>query len=211
MRKVFIATPCYDGKLPVFYVDSLFKTLDLCRSKGINISYQICAFDAIVQKARDVLFAQAVEADVDDLVFIDADQWWKPEDFLRLLHHPVDFVGAMVPKKQDTLELCFGKLSDTEPPKMMGDLMEVAWVGMGLTRLSSRAIGHLWGDAMDGEYTDKGKTLRSIFRTSVSSKGAFVGEDVTPCLDWRNGWNMPIYVDTTFKVGHWGPKMYTIP
>jgi hypothetical protein len=205
MRKIGIFTPCYDGKIPIYYMNSLIATLDLLRSKGMDVSYDILCFNALVGLARDHLFSRAYNAHCDDALFIDSDMAWDPEDALRMLSAPADFVGAIYRSKKDDVHLMFKKVDN---PEFRGTLAEVDFVGFGFVRMTKRAVRKLW-NACEVQYENTGGTLKELFVQTVA-KGQYVGEDVSACQKWR-GLGEKIYIDLTFRASHWGNKMYDVP
>ena len=92
-RTVIIGTPTYDGKLDARYVDSLVNTIKLAPPE-IKVQPIFLPGDAIIQKARNDIVKIVINAteqvEISDLVFIDADIFWNPTDFFRLLNHPVE-------------------------------------------------------------------------------------------------------------------------
>jgi len=83
--------------------------------------------------------AMALEAKVDDLIFMDSDQEWDPAWIFQLLNHPVDVVGGVVPKKSDIALFNVKKLPGEMKVEENG-LMEVEAVGTGFLRISQRAL-----------------------------------------------------------------------
>jgi hypothetical protein len=53
MRKVLIGTPCYDGRLDVWYTNSLVNTIKMSYEKDVEITPMWVSFDALLQRARN--------------------------------------------------------------------------------------------------------------------------------------------------------------
>ena len=104
MTKILIGTPAHDGRLDVWYTNSLINTVKMSFEKGVRIDPIYTSFDSLIQRARNSLFKIAVEQDYDYLFFIDSDVEWEPEWFYRILECPVDIVGAALVKKSDDNE-----------------------------------------------------------------------------------------------------------
>ena len=100
-RKVLIGTPSYDGKVDVWYANSLVNTIRMSYEKDIVIVPVYMAYDSLVQRARNDLVKLAIEEDFDDLIFIDADQEWDPAWVFKLLDSDKDVVAGTVVKKSD--------------------------------------------------------------------------------------------------------------
>lgn len=98
--KVMIGTPCYDGRLDVWYTNSLMNTIKESVEHDVEIIPIWVSFDALLQRARNDTVHLAIETDVDYLIFIDSDIEWQPSDFFKLLNYPEDIVGGTYRKKR---------------------------------------------------------------------------------------------------------------
>jgi hypothetical protein len=201
MRKVLIGTPVYDGKLTVYYVNSLVNTLRMV-PQGMGVDFLFIAYDALVQRARNDIFASAVRSEVDDLVFVDADQAWEPAWFYALLQHQVDAVGMLYPKKGD-VELYPINLGKNPPAVNEHGLMQVDGLGMGFFRLTRKAMLYAWEHS--APYRENGIDKRMIFNVGVEN-GELVSEDILLCRSLRE---LGVYLDPRFTLPHIGHKVYT--
>ena len=73
MRRVLIGTPSYDGRVDVWFANSLAGTLKMSYEKGIHVHTIYTSYDSLIQRARNSLFRLALEGGYDDLFFIDSD------------------------------------------------------------------------------------------------------------------------------------------
>lgn len=201
MKKVMIGTPCYDGSLELTHVQSLFRTVDLCRDLGITITMEYVVGNSLVQTARNEIFRRAIEDDVDDLIFIDGDQGWKGQDFINLLSHQKDVIGGVVVGKKDHI------MYNAKP--LLGGfeldedgLIEVMGVGTGFMRISKRALHKIW--EMSEPYKYESKDARSVFEAKVID-GNMYGEDIAFCQRWR-ALGEKVYIDPTIVCSHVGKK-----
>lgn len=199
-RRVLIGTPSYDGRVDVRYVFSLVQTLRAA-PKDVSVDFLFIAHDALIQRARNDLIVAAHTADVNDLVFIDADQAWDPKWFYELLSHPVDVVGFPVVKKSDQ-ETYNVKCSSRKPEILPTGLMRCDGVGTGFLRLTKKALQHIWANTTP--YTENGIEKRLAFNVTVES-GVFCGEDISFCKLLEP---LGIYLDTRFTIPHVGHKIY---
>lgn len=206
-RRVMIATPCYEGKITVWFDQSKDHTIAICGQQNIAVFPVYIAYDAIVQKARNELFTMAYDSKVDDMVFVDADMEWVPEDFLKLLSHPVDFVGGTARKKSDSAEMYVLHVHDGDDALTRNPdhgLIDVKGVGTGFTRLTRKAIKSLW-DASE-LYTAEGKVARNICEVQVVN-GELLSEDIVLSQKYRN-LGGTVWFDPTITCGHTGVKRY---
>lgn len=198
-----IATPSYDGKVDVRYADALIGTFRSA-PPDISIFPVFIPGDALVQRARNSLCKMALDAEVDDVVFIDGDMAWQPDGFFRLLSHAEDVVGGLYRQKTDQQTLVFrpkeGKKIDDR------GLLEVAAVGAGFLRISSSALKKLW--KASHEYNDGPVKIRSVFEIAIEH-GELLSEDVSLCHKWT-ALKGKVYLDPGVLCEHVGTKVYSI-
>ena len=197
-----IATPTYGWSVDVRYVDALMQTARLAGEAGVVIAPVFIPGDALVQRARNSLVKIAVESGVDDIVFIDADIAWQPEDFFRLLGHDVDVVGGLYRQKADDVVLVFRPNGKVEPDAR--GLLEVAAVGCGLLRVRGSALRQMW--EASAPYRDGPVESRNLFEV-VLEDGELVSEDVAFCHKWRAVGGQ-VHVDVRVVCSHFGQKNY---
>lgn len=203
-RIVIIATPADDGRVDVRYTASLIETVKLAAAQNIVICPVFIPYDALVQRARNEFVQIAMENEAHDLVFIDADQAWNPSDFLRLLRHPVDVVGAAVRKKQEHEE--YNVLARETVIDEATGLMKVDGVGTGFLRLSRKAFSALWDISVPYTNGHGGRPCRQVFDVEVM-QGVLVGEDIVACFKLRAS-GFDIHLDPTVHVDHVGAKVW---
>lgn len=172
-RKVLIATPAYDGRLDVWYTNSLVNTIRLAQANDIFVHPVFMSYDALIQRARNDLFALAVEGNYDDMIFIDSDMEWNPLWILDLLNRPEDVVGGTARKKTDDAEVYVVKANSLAVcPK--NQLIKCEGLGTGFVKLSRKAFMALW-DASP-EYRNENKIRRMVCDVQVID-GELYSED----------------------------------
>jgi len=105
MRRVLIGTPSYDGRIDVWFANSLILTVKKAEKEGIFVHAIYTSYDSLVQRARNSLIKLAIDGGYDDLFFIDSDTEWEPEWFFNLLNRPEPIVGGALVKKKDKEEI----------------------------------------------------------------------------------------------------------
>jgi hypothetical protein len=202
MRKIMVGTPSSDGKVELDFMMSFFQTMELCVLNDIQLTLKTIVGCSLIQKARDELFRIAYENEVDDLIFIDADQAWTQKDFGNLISPTVDVIGGAVVSKNDHIHYNV-KTFDAHFEMYYG-LIDARAVGTGFLRFSKHAIKMLW-DASE-EYKDGDRTYRHVFQTGVVD-GQLLGEDVFSCTKWRE-LGGKVYVHPDITVSHIGRKRW---
>ena len=204
-----IGSPSYDGKLDVWYVNSLMNTIKLAEKHDIEIVPIWVSFDALIQRCRNDTLALALMQDCDDLVWIDTDIEWEPEWFYKLLSYPVDIVGGTYPKKGDTVEQYVLNLGDNTGEIDALGLMKVGGIGTGFFRFSRAACQWLWDNSPAYIEVDKGGLeKRWAFDVAIRNND-LISEDIWVCKRLINEGGFSIYLDPMMTCNHVGGKKYT--
>lgn len=101
MKKILVGTPAHDGRVEVYYVNSLIQTIEYMKSKMYEVQPIFMSYDSLVQRARNDLIKIAIEGDFDYLFFIDSDMTWEPQWMEELINAPVDVISGTARKKSD--------------------------------------------------------------------------------------------------------------
>jgi hypothetical protein len=204
VRKVLIATPCYDGRTDVWFNHSLNDSIKLAAKHGIDLCPVYLSYDALIQRARNDLVRLAVESDCEALIFIDSDQAWEPEWILRLLAYPVDVVGGAVRKKSDAEAYNVRATLPIHREEATG-LLVVDGLGTGFLKLSRKAFTALWDGSE--EYRNEGRSCRMVFDVRVVN-GELVSEDNIVSLKLKAA-GIPVHLDPSMTCAHIGAKKWT--
>jgi len=207
--KVLIGTPSYDGKLDIYYIDSLLNTIAQSEQNGIEVYPLFMCYDSLVQRARNDLFKAAYDAQMDMLIFIDGDVGWDPKNFFKLVKSDKDIIGGSYRKKNDNEELYVVKALDQSDKTLnlnidKDGLLEVAGLGCGFVKISRKAIEYLWNNSK--KYTSEKGDSRMVFEV-VCEDGDLISEDIYMCKKWRDAGNK-VYLDSHITCTHTGAKTY---
>lgn len=210
MRKVMIGTPCYDGRIDVWYANSLMNTIKMGIERDIEILPMWVSFDALLQRARNDTIHVALESGMDDLIWIDSDIEWQPEQFFKLLDYPVDVVGGTYRKKGDREEYVLRQLSK-KPRDPITGLTEVDGLGTGFVKFSRAAMQHLWDVSRSYMDPKDDKERRMIFDVVIENIGGIdqmVSEDIHAFNKLKAG-GFQIWLDSQITCNHIGPYKFT--
>ena len=205
MRRVLIGTPSYDGRIDVWFANSLVATVKEAEKKGIHVHAIYTSYDSLVQRARNDLVRLALDGGYDTLFFIDSDVEWEPEWFFRLLERPEPIVGGALVKKFDeegyTVKILNKTLKYSEDKK----LLEVDGVGTGFLKVDKFALEELW--LASDPYTHDGINQRMIFNLLIDDDGDLISEDYVMCKKWQN-LGYKVWLDPTITCNHFGLKKF---
>lgn len=204
MRRVLIGTPSYDGRIDVWFANSLISTVKIAEKQGIHVHAIYTSYDSLIQRARNSLFRLALQGNYDDLFFIDSDCEWEPEWFFRLLERPEPIIGGALIKKSEkegyTVKLVNKELKYSEDKK----LIEVDGVGTGFMKVSRFALEKLWD--MSEPYMSEGEEHRMICDIKVEN-GDLISEDYILGNKWKS-LGYKVWLDPTITLNHIGTKKY---
>lgn len=208
-RRVMIGTPCYDGRIDVWYVNSLCNTIKMSYEHDVDIIPMWVSFDALIQRARNDTVQIAMEMGVDDLIWIDSDIEWKPDWIFKLLDYSYDVVGGTYPKKSDNEEYVYRQVIK-RPIDPQTKLMEVDGLGTGFVRMSKKAFTFLWNASpayIDPKDNKERRMIFDVVLQNIDNVMGLVSEDIHAFNTLRNG-GFKIYLDTTMCCNHTGPKKF---
>lgn len=201
-RRVLIATPCLDGRLDVWYTNSLVNTVRLAQEADIFLHPIFMSYDALIQRVRNDLVALAVQGQYTDMVFIDSDMEWNPQWVLDLLEYPEDVVGGTYRKKTDNAELYVAKTGDIS--EHANGFIKCEGLGTGFVKLSRKAFTALWDSSP--EYKNEGRTCRMVFDVQVVG-GELWSED-TVMFKKLNDLGFDCWLDPRMTCAHIGTKKF---
>jgi len=177
-------------------------TVRLGLKLGFDVYPLFIPGNAMIHSARNEIIQQFLKTDFTDLVFIDADISWVPEDFFKLLNHDVSVVGATYPYKQNDLRFVM-KTGDGKAPEFQPNgLMKVQGLGMGFFRLTREAVQHLWDSSMPYSRYGTDVEFRAVFEFPIVN-GEETGEDIAMCLKLDEVW-----LDPTICLEHSGDRQH---
>ena len=204
MRKVLIGTPSYDGRIDVWFANSLVQTVKVAEKKGIFVHAIYTSYDSLVQRARNSLIKLAIDGGYDDLFFIDSDTEWETDWFFNLLDRPEPIVGGALIKKTEkegyTIKLVNKTLKYSEDKK----LIEADGVGTGFLKVSKFAFDKLW--LASDIYQSEGEEHRMVFDIKVEN-GDLISEDYVLCNKWK-ALGYKVWLDPTITCNHIGIKKF---
>lgn len=202
-RKVLIATPAYDGRLDVWYTNSLVNSIRLAQANGIFLHPVFMSYDALIQRARNDLFKLAVEGEYDDMIWIDSDMEWDPAWIMQMLEAKEDVLGGTARKKTDEAEIYVAKTKDLMYHE--NGYIKCEGLGTGFVKLSREAFTALWEISL--EYKNNDRPCRMVCDVQIIN-GELYSED-TVLFKKLNDLGFDCWLDPKMTCGHVGTKKFT--
>ena len=202
-KHLFIATPSHSGQVCCEYTKSLILTLPALAQNGIVFTHSFLMNNAIIQDARNRMVADFMASGATDLLFIDADISWEPEDAIRLALSPHDVIGGAYRQKREDAEMY--NIGGMKPGGQR--LIEVDYLGTGFLKISRRAIEKLTKIHQDTKYQNRdGSDCYGLFDVEIAN-GRITGEDALFCRRW-NAAGGKVFLDPNMTLWHIGSKAY---
>ncbi len=216
-RSVYIATPI--ARHPVRqYTTSLARTLVHLDRLGIRWWLQNTVGSSNLPRARNDLAAGFLASDYDDMLFIDDDMGFKPNDVVRLLASDQDLIGGVGCKKvmrpdTDPAKWCLHTLNGPVTQDDMGAI-EVAAVGTGFLKISRAVFQRIimarphWKRSGWPNMPAAAKAFYYRFFAFDPDDPEEAGEDIAFCREWRMLGGR-VWVDPKIRLIHVGEYEYT--
>ena len=199
LYKAMLATTCYD-RPDDSYAFAMASSREYLHQHGIGTAYVLLQGNCHVDDARNDVVHTFLASDCTDLVFLDADVTWRPEDLARLFLHDADVVGGVYPYRREGrgLEMPV-RLSRGNPRPNDDGLLEVDGLPTGFLRISRHVLERLAKDAKTYPGKD-GKPVAIIFERTLID-GTRWGGDLHFCNLWR-ATGGKVYADMEIVLGH---------
>ena len=199
-QKACLATTAYDSP-DASYAFSIQRSRAALTAAGIQSAYFLLSGNCHVDDARNCIIQEFLLSDCTDLVFLDADVSWTPDQVVRLLRHDQDIVGGVYPFRRQDAQ----KAGDMPVRLLMGaeirdGLLEVEGLPTGFMRIRRQVIETLVADAPHFKKKDAPTEVPLIFERTLEN-GTRWGGDLNFCNKWRRTGGK-IYADYEMRLGH---------
>ena len=195
-QRVFLAVAAYQG-LAAAFATALFESIYALGD--VEAELHVFAENCHVDDARNRLVAEFLASDCTDLVFLDSDVHWRPEDLIRLLRFDRDIVAGIYPLKHS--EEAYPVLCLPGPRQSGEDgAVEVAGVPTGFMRICRPVLEAL--DRGARHFKDKsGAVMPLLFERVLDEERR--GGDIQFCYLARAA-GFRVYVDPEMRLNHFG-------
>lgn len=212
-RKLFVALPAYDFKVSLKLAVSLARLAQQLPQHGVDMSIGSICGCSVVSRARNLLVKDFLESNCTDLIFIDADINFEPEDVLRLMAWASDpkmgIVGG-VPRTRKTNKVYIAQLDQDEEGLTMNrmGLVRAKRIATAFMMVRRDVFERLVNENPQWNYYDHSsdRNLNAVFDFLVTEEG-YMGEDYLFC-DRARAIGYEVWIDPTIKLGHMGVQEY---
>ena len=185
---VFIATPAYHEWLSIEYVASLAETCIRLTQAEIGVYHAVAPGNPFLDLARNELVEKFLASGASDLLFVDADVGWDAKAVTRVLSHPQEIVGGLVPKRDTASESSYHQNAITG--RMQNGLFETKELPTAFMRIKRSAFA---------------KLEKPYFKIGSNPKD--FGEDIYFCRRWCE-LGESLWIDSDITFTHRGGKAW---
>lgn len=213
-RKIFVAIPAYDHKISLKSAISLARLAQTIGHHGVQIAIGSICGCSVVSKARNLLAEEFLKSDSTDLLFIDSDINFEPDDVLRLMAWTTNYgIAAGVPrtrKQNGNYIITLDEKPEGERQLYVDDMgcVRAKRVATAFMMVQRQVFETIRDNHPELRYRDDntGNDLYAFFDFLVTPQG-YVGEDYLFC-DRARAHGFEVWVDPTIKLGHMGVMEY---
>lgn len=211
MKKIFIGTPAYEGKVHVQYAMSLLDTDQLLRMHGFEVLVRLPVGGSLLVADRNRLIQMFWESGADYMLCVDSDLGWDPRAVVRLLEAQKDFSGGVYPSR-DGKGFTFRPALEPDERIIMcpkTHLLQMEYIPAGFMLIKREVIAKLRDKFPELYYSPKdprssAESAFCFFDTEVWD-GEFWGEDYVFCRRVREV-GVEIWVDPLIEFNHAGVR-----
>lgn len=219
-RRIMLGLPAYDFKVSVKLAISLAQFCVEAPKHGVEI--QICNISgcSVVSRVRNLIVKDFMASDCTDLMFIDSDITFDPQDIFRLMAWNTDpkkgIVGGVpTARKKGSVYISTLEQDDDGGIYMNAyGLVKAKRIATAFMLIRRDVIQTLIDNHPEWKYHDDrvenghpDKFCYSVFDFQSKPDG-YVGEDYTFC-DRAGEHGYEVWIDPTIKLGHLGMTEFT--
>jgi hypothetical protein len=209
-RNIFFALPAYDFKVSLKLATSLVKFAMIAPQYGVTFQIGSICGCSVVSRARNLLAKDFLASDCTDLMFIDSDINFEPEDVIRLIAWSSDpkkgiVAGIPVARKKGKVFISTLDMDEAGCVQMnsMG-LVKAKRVATAFMMVQRKVFEDMDAKIEGLEYWDENTqaVMKSFFDFKSTPQG-YIGEDYLFC-DRARELGHEVWIDPTIKLGHMG-------
>lgn len=211
--KLIIFTSFYEHRALAEYCMSLYQTTRVLEKLGVNFDYwgQEGGFH-IESSINSALTAFAEDPEATDIMMIDADESWKPEDVAKLLLRKEPVIGGTYRMKNNFSQYVGDFVKDENgniKGKLTGEntaIAEANRFAAGFLRIKKEVLLKYIEAYPDDYFYLAGKKVYPFFWNEIKDH-IFTGMDY--CLsDKIKALGYQIWIDPAIEISHWGMTEY---
>lgn len=196
-KKVMLATTAYDTT-SASYTFSISRSREALHEAGIQTAYALLQGNCHVDDARNAIVRDFLDSDCTELLFLDADVDWEPEQIIQLCRREVDLVGGVYPYRREGGETMPVRMK--HGARIIDGLLEVDGLPTGFMKIKRHVLETI--AEKSPKYWDKHLLTALVFdRPDPDEDGTRWGGDIAFCRKWQ-ALGGKLYADAELRLGH---------
>lgn len=189
MKKVYIATPCYEENVSISYLMGLLDTCELLKEKGYEYDLSLTSGGSLIPLMRNKILQMFWESDADYLLCVDSDLGWSATSVIRLLEADKEVSGGVYPSKDGRRTYVFKPIT-LEDGQIVRcpttKLLKAEYIPAGFMLLQRSAVQKLKEHydelkvSNDSILVHDGGHYHALYDTAIID-GRYYGEDILFC------------------------------
>jgi glycosyltransferase involved in cell wall biosynthesis len=205
-RKVVLATPTYTKPHPAFLaaVEAAVPVLD---SAGIDHHMTFRTGSPYISHARSAMLRKALDAEADDIIFLDHDMGFEPQDLLKLIQTEGEVISGLYRFKKDEEEYMGALVPDEQglPIVREDGCIKAEWIPAGFLKITKEGVDRFMRAYPELCYGPRFSLSVDLFNHGAHD-GLWWGEDYA----FSRRWNAigDIWIIPDLNLTHHGDKPY---
>ena len=214
-RRIVIFSSFYKVFAYANYIASMATTIATLEKLKIEWDYISCTGEQQPHRALNVALTNAMQSDrPTDLINIDSDISWEPNDLLRILCHKEDIVAASYRMSNRPNQYVGDPLINPKTGKIIGKmvaedetLIRASGVGAGFMLFSYDAMFKFVAAYPDRWFKKDGKKIYRFFGDEPYQNNEPVSNDIAFSRHCYNA-DINVWIDPHIHLTHWNPEGY---
>ena len=204
MKKLFISIPSYR----FVHVEAVHCMFSLLSADDDGRLLALHGGEGFVGRARNQIVSRFLESDFDELLMIDSDILYTPQDVDRIASHDVPIVAGFYPKKAPGKTVWVANHLNKNEKLTEDGLIKVETIGTGFMKIQRAVLEKMRDSGLAARYIVDGTDIveYEFFPFRVVN-GKLRSEDWAFC-DNAHDLGFPIYGDSKCVLRHLGAAIY---
>jgi len=224
-----IGTPMYGGMCCSEYTQSLLQLQSDMERNGHKMTCVFLGNESLIQRGRNTIAHHFLKTDASHLLFIDADQKFRPQDIVKMIQADKPLIAGCVPMKginwqrvrqgavlnHKELHKLTGifNIHELEGHKMVNpeQPFQVEWAGTGFMLIRRDAfetlIPHVRQYTNGGQSIPDGEPVHDFFQVGMSGD-KLLSEDFFFCHNYREHGG-EVWAAPWCELGHFGAYLFS--
>lgn len=205
--RILLGTPMLNGICHMEYMESVLALQSALNARGIIMDRAFLKGDSIIQRARNIIVDYFLKTEATHLLFVDADNNFRPDDILKMIDADKDIILAAIQMKtQHFLKFTVERFDREE--LNLNEPCKIKRGGTGCMLIKKEVFEKLKPKTKTFKSDSQLNQVSNFFRVEVRD-GILVSEDQLFCDSYRDIGGS-VWLAPWAEVGHIGSYNYNV-